>query len=271
MLCTAGMQRYSPSDSGSRILATLVNAALLFLGGSAWADEPTSGFYADGVGLEISGSIGLPTSPGAWYLTADEPRPEWQLALRVRIGKFLSIGVSGEVVIGVSEGNEQSWKRQEVGVDLEWRFWGYRGIVRPWVGAGMAWGNVEIVGTDEYYRFARHFWEFLRLAAGCDVLMHPNLVPDGVGPHAFATRFGRGVAQDDRDRLEGDGRHPLTASLEHDPIRRLESHLSRNPWGASRRASRWFQEVDPARGRPSHGCARGQSGSRTRARRRIRR
>lgn len=170
------MERTAPLQ---RTLAILVNGALLLLGGAAWADEPASGFYADGVGLEISGSVGLHTSRGALDAITNEPGPEWQLALRLRIGKFLSIGVSGETVSGVSVGNELTWKRQEVGVNLEWRFWGYRGVVRPWAGVGMAWGNVEVVGTDEYYRHGIHLWEFLRLSAGCDVLVHPNLA---IGP-----------------------------------------------------------------------------------------
>ena len=172
----------------------IFGAAMLILfvvGAPVRGEESRSGFHGDGFGLELSGAVALANeSEGNSMYWSGQKFPQWELGLRIRIGEFFSIGLAAETVSKSYTGAEFDEKRQQIGVELQWRFRLTR-IVRPWVSVGMSWGTVERIGTDEFYQVSGHVWEFLRLGVGCDVVVLDNLA---IGP---AVRVGRAKVPDD--------------------------------------------------------------------------
>ena len=161
---------------------------LLVAGAPASGEESRSGFHGDGFGLELSGAMALSSASGGYV--GGRRFPQWELALRLRIGEYFSIGVVAETVSKTNEGEEYEEKRQQIGFDLQWRFRLTR-VIRPWVGVGMSWGSFERVGTDEFYRFSFHLSEIPRFSLGCDFVVFPNLA---IGP---SFRVGRATQPDD--------------------------------------------------------------------------
>ena len=69
-------------------------------------------------------------------------------------------------------GDDWDYERKQVAADLQWRFWGYRGFVRPWVGLGMAWGSIHAYHRDEVMPGVNtRVWEYFRASAGVDVVI----------------------------------------------------------------------------------------------------
>jgi len=159
-------------------MLTATLTALLLTAGEAQPSPRIAGVAGHGLGLEINASVGLHTSSGP-----NESRnilaPQWEAGLRLRIGQFFSVGVSGEYVHGISGGPGDDWdyERKQIAADLQWRFWGYRGILRPWVGVGMAWGSIYSFHRDESLPpVDAHVWEFLRSSVGLDVALDDHFV-----------------------------------------------------------------------------------------------
>ena len=172
----------------------LANALLSLL----LAAEPSStgsspaGFNRGGFGVELNASVA--TSDGSGTNSAYEWLiPQWEVGLRFRFGTFFSIGVSGELFDGITggPGDEWSYQRRQIAVDVQWRFWGFKGLLRPWVAAGMAWGDIHSYHLEEPYPpIDAHVWEFLRLAVGLDVVPLSHLA---IGPwfrYGFANTKG---------------------------------------------------------------------------------
>jgi hypothetical protein len=152
------------------------------------------GLAGDGVGVEFSASAFNSWSSGT-NSTYGSVFPVWELDLRLRIGQFFSVGVSAESFDGMTggAGDEQNYQRREIGVDLQWRFWGVGGILRPWVGAGMAWGEIHsnhLEDANVYKPIDAHVWEYLRLSVGVDFVPWANFA---IGPwfrYGFASTKG---------------------------------------------------------------------------------
>ena len=155
--------------------------------------DPGHGFDRDGIGIEMGGYVGVHIAWGvsdlATQLAGPEPSgAEFSGTVRLRLGRHLGIGVSYEsvsVLMGMGGDEDYVYSRQQVAVDVQWRFLDQQ-LVRPWVGAGMAWGTLardhnfcqgcDVTGSS--------LWEFLRLEAGVDLVL---AAPVALGP---AVRFG---------------------------------------------------------------------------------
>ncbi|MGZ3481156.1 MAG: hypothetical protein ACXU81_12440, partial [Myxococcaceae bacterium] len=156
--------------------------------------RPREGLASDRVGVELSASVLNSWSSGT-NSTSSALFPVWELDLRLRIGQFFSVGISAESFDGTTggAGDEASSRRQEIGIDLQWRFWGFGGVLRPWLGVGMAWGNIywqHQEDPDVYRTIDAHVWEFLRFSAGLDLVPWANFA---IGPwvrHGFASTRG---------------------------------------------------------------------------------
>ena len=187
---------------------------LLVAGAPASGEESRSGFHGDGFGLELSGAMALSSASGGYV--GGRRFPQWELALRLRIGEYFSIGVVAETVSKTNEGEEYEEKRQQIGFDLQWRFRLTR-VIRPWVGVGMSWGSFERVGTDEFYRFSFHLSEYpsvqsrLRLR-GIPQPRHRTIVPCRAG-HAARRRVARDRVHDGRGGPESHRRRALSDTV----------------------------------------------------------
>jgi hypothetical protein len=147
--------------------------AALLLTTTAEPASGSSGFAGRGLGVEMNGSVAIESASGTL-----ESRgillPQWELGLRLRIGQFLSIGASVEYLHAIIGGAGDDWdyERKQVAADVQWRFWGYRGLIRPWVGLGMAWGQIHAYHRDESLPGVdTHVWEYFRASVGFDVVI----------------------------------------------------------------------------------------------------
>jgi hypothetical protein len=155
--------------------------AALLLTANAEPESRSSGFAGRGLGLEVNGAVAIQSASGTL-----ESRgillPQWELGLRLRIGQFLSIGGSVEYLHAIIGGAGDDWdyERKQVAADVQWRFWGYQGVIRPWVGLGMAWGEIHAYHRDESLPGVdTHLWEYLRTSVGLDVVIGDHFA---VGP-----------------------------------------------------------------------------------------
>src|SRR5689334_7455879 len=161
------------------MLAMALTALLLTSG-----DEPgtkVSGFAGRGLGLEVNGSVAFASGSGDL-----ESRgillPQWELGLRLRIGQFLSVGASVEYIHAIIGGPGDDWdyERRQIAADVQWRFWGHQGFLRPWLGLCMAWGSIDGYHRDESLPGVNsHVWEYLRLSVGLDIVLGDHFA---VGP-----------------------------------------------------------------------------------------
>lgn len=77
-------------------------------------------------------------------------------------------------------GDDWDYERKQLAADLQWRFWGAHGFLRPWVGLGMAWGSIQGFHRDESQPGVNsHVWEYLRMSAGADVVVGEHFA---IGP-----------------------------------------------------------------------------------------
>jgi hypothetical protein len=119
------------------MLSAVALTALLLTAADEQPQARSAGFAGGGLGVEVNASVALHNSSGA-NATANPLGPQWEAGLRLRIGQFFSVGVSGEYVHGISGGAGDDWdyERKQIAADVQWRFWGYKGILRPWIGLG---------------------------------------------------------------------------------------------------------------------------------------
>jgi hypothetical protein len=162
------------------MLALALTALLLSAG--AEAAPRTSGFAGHGLGLELNGAVALEVASGGLEGRGALIVPKWELGLRLRVGQFFSIGAAGEYLHAIVGGAGDDWdyERKQIAADVQWRFWGYEGILRPWVGLGMAWGSIHAFHLDEALPDVdSHVWEYLRCSAGLDVVLGDHFA---IGP-----------------------------------------------------------------------------------------
>ena len=66
---------------------------------------------------------------------------------------------------------QRFYQRKQIAADVQWRFWGVQGVVRPWVGLGMAWGSIhEQMAYTSYPSIDADVWEYFRFGAGVDLV-----------------------------------------------------------------------------------------------------
>ena len=135
--------------------------------------ESDAGFAGRGLGMELGGSGALQYSSGS--NSGSYPMfLQWEVLLRFRIGQFFSIGASYESLSGEIGGPgdaQRFYQRKQIAADVQWRFWGVQGVVRPWLGLGMAWGSIhEEMAYTSYPSIDAHVWEYFRFGAGVDLV-----------------------------------------------------------------------------------------------------
>lgn len=155
---------------GEKTLSLALASLLLATSGESGPKD--SGFAGRGLWLELNGAVAI-TSASGDLESRGILLPQWEIGLRLRIGQFFSIGAAGEYLQAIVGGPGDDWdyERKQIAADVQWRFWGHEGVLRPWVGLGMAWGSIHAFHRDEALPgIDSHVWEYFRFSLGLDIV-----------------------------------------------------------------------------------------------------
>jgi hypothetical protein len=155
----------------------MAGAGLLMLALLAEAPGTASSVFAEArFGVEVGGQAAVAVT--RWI--DDATGPSFAVALRLRFGPHLGLGVAFESASGSVPDVERPshLDRKQVSFDVQWRF-DTGPSIRPWVSLGMGFGRVEVEYEDDLYRASAHAVDLFRLALGVDFLIGRQLA---IGP-----------------------------------------------------------------------------------------